>query len=172
MRRHPHLQPLSREHHRALLCWRDLDQQLGGSDVGRTKVAAQALWDYANDQFLTHTADEEALFVDLLSDELRLRLLSEHEALRSLLDSVRQQLDATSLDIDELAKLATMWRAHIRWEERHLYPYLETHASPDALQLIGDRLHHHVRGASCSVMPDRLGTEDEHRATQLWRTPR
>ncbi|MCG8585693.1 MAG: hemerythrin domain-containing protein [Pirellulales bacterium] len=106
-------------------------------------------------------ADEEAIFVDLLSDELQLRLLTEHEALRSLLNTVRQQLDANSLDIDELAKLAALWRAHIRWEERHLYPYLETHVSPDELQVIGDRLRQNVHDALCSVTPDHLGTVDE-----------
>ncbi len=151
MRRHPHLQPFSREHHRALLCWRALDQQLGGSDVARAKSAAQALSDYANDRFLSHMADEETLLVGLLSDEWQLRLLADHEALRSLLDSVRQKLGAASVDMGELAKLALTWRAHIRWEERHLFPYLEMHASPDKLQLVGDRLRQHVHGEACSM---------------------
>lgn len=151
MRRHPDLQPLSREHHQALLRWRDLDQQLGGSDVAGAKSAAQALLDYANDRFLRHMADEEILLADLLSDELKSRLLAEHEALRSLLDSVREKLAADSVDLDELTQLAVTWRAHIRWEERHVFPYLETHAPPDKLQLIGDRLKQTGHDAACSL---------------------
>ena len=116
---------------------------------------AQALSDYGNDRFLSHMADEETLLVDLLSDELRSRLLADHEALRSLLDSVRQKLGAASVDIGELAKLAAMWRAHIRWEERQLFPYLETHAPPEKLQLVGDRLRQNVHGdgEACSMTP-------------------
>ena len=151
MRRHPHLQPLSREHHRALLCWRDLDQQLGDSDVAKAKSAAQALSDYANDRFLSHMANEETLFVGLLSDELQSRLLADHEALRSLLDSVRRKLGTASVDMGELAKLASTWRAHIRWEERHLFPYLQMHASSDELQLVGDRLSQIAPGDACSM---------------------
>ena len=156
MKRHPHLQPLSREHHRALLCWRDLDKELDDSDTARIVSATKGLLDYANDRFLSHMADEETLFVGLLNDELQTRLISEHETLRSLLESARRKLSPALLDISELTQLAAMWRAHIRWEERHMFPYLEANTSDDELQAIGDQLVQKSQTSSCTIAPSSI----------------
>ena len=143
MKRNANLQPLSREHHLALLCWRELDRQLsaaGGGDHADLTVAIDGLREYWDDKFLAHMDCEETLLLDLLSDALRSRLLAEHSALRSHFYSVLQQLDSGEFDNDELVKLTTLWRAHIRWEERQLFPYLETHASTGDLASIGESL--------------------------------
>ena len=143
MKRNANLQPLSREHNLALLCWRELDRQLGaagGGDRAGLTVAVDALREYWDDKFIPHMDCEETLLLDLLSDALRSRLLAAHSALRSQFDSVLQQLDSGEFDKDELVNLATLWRAHIRWEERQLFPYLETHATTGDLSSIGESL--------------------------------
>ena len=141
MKRHPTLRPLSREHHRALLCWRELDQQLGMRRGANLRTATVALQRYWSSRFSSHMADEETLLLGLLSDALRSRLLAEHDTLRSLFCSLDDMLDSNgSLTIDDLASLGTTLRAHIRWEERVLFPHLQSHVSTDALRFIGDRL--------------------------------
>ncbi len=141
MKRHPSLQPLSREHHRALLCWRELDQQLGMRRGANLRTATVALQRYWSSRFSSHMADEETLLLGLLSDALRSRLLAEHDTLRSLFCSLDDTLDSNGpLAIDDLARLAATLRAHIRWEERVLFPHLQSQVSTDELRLIGDRL--------------------------------
>ena len=86
-------------------------------------------------------AEEEQLLLDLLSGDLRSRLLAEHDTLRSLFCSLDDQLDSgRPFALDDLATLAATLRAHIHWEERVLFPHLEAHVSPEELQSLGDRL--------------------------------
>ena len=157
MKRHPSLQPLSREHHRALLCWRELDQQLGMRRGAGLQTAAVALQRYWNSRFSSHMADEESLLLGLLSDALRSHLLAEHDILRSLFCSLDDMLDSNGpLTIDDLASLGATLRAHIRWEERVLFPHLQSHVSTDALRFIGDRLRGRMASedAYCDAFDD------------------
>ena len=146
MKRHPSLQPLSREHHRALLCWRELNKHLNIPHSAGLRSAAAALQHYWNSRFSRHMADEETLLLGLLSDALRTRLLAEHDTLRSLFCSLDETLESNGpLAIDDLANLVATLRAHIRWEERILFPHLQSHVSAEELRFIGDRLHDRQR---------------------------
>ena len=141
MKRHSSLQPLSREHHRALLFWRELDKQLSNPNGTGLRSAAAALQHYWNSRLSSQLAEEEQLLLNLLSGDLRSRLFAEHDTLRSLFCSLDNQLDSGGpFARDDLATLAATLRAHIRWEERVLFPYLEAHVSPEELPSLGDRL--------------------------------
>jgi len=141
MKRHPSLQPLSREHHRALLYWRELDQQLGSPHSAGVRTAAAALQQYWNPRFASHMSDEEHVLLDALPGAMRSRLLDEHGLLRLLLGSLDDRLDSGGpLALDDLASLVATLHAHIRWEERVLFPYLQCHVPPDELRSWGDRL--------------------------------
>jgi len=142
MKRHPSLQPLSREHHRALLYWRELDQQLGNPQSAGLRTAASAMQQYWNPRFASHMADEEHILLGALSGAMRSRLLDEHGLLRLLLCSLNDRLGSGGpLALDDLASLAATLRAHIRWEERVVFPYLQCHVPPEELRSWGDRLH-------------------------------
>jgi iron-sulfur cluster repair protein YtfE (RIC family) len=157
MKRHPSLQPLSHEHHRALLCWRELDKQLSIPHSSALRSAAAALQHYWNSRFSSHLAEEEQLLLDLLSGDLRSRLLAEHDTLRSLFRSLDDTLDSNgALAIDDLASLAATLPAHIHWEERVLFPHLQSHVSTDELRFIGDRLRGRKvsEDAYCDVFDD------------------
>jgi hemerythrin-like domain-containing protein len=106
-------------------------------------------------------ADEETLLLGLLSDALRSRLLAEHDTLRSLFCSLDDTLDSNGpLAIDDLVSLAATLRAHIRWEERVLFPHLQSHVSTDELRLIGDRLRGHKfsEDAYCDAFDDTVSS--------------
>lgn len=138
MKRHPSLQPLSREHHRALVCWRELDQRLRAANDDRFTLENLGLWDYWPQRFLGHMYDEEQLLLQFLSDPLRCQLLEQHEVLRWLFSTAESASHAGSaLAIDRLLHLADTLRTHIRWEERIVFPYLETHLLEEQLLWIG-----------------------------------
>ncbi len=141
MKRHPSLQPLSREHHRALLYWRELDKQLGSPQSAGLRTAASALQQYWHPRFASHMADEEHVLLDALPGAMRSQLLDEHDLLRLLLCSLNDRLGSGGpLALDVLASLAATLHAHIRWEERVLFPYLQCHVPPDELRSWEDRL--------------------------------
>ena len=86
-------------------------------------------------------ADKKTLLLGLLSDALHSRLLAEHDTLRALFCSLDDTLDSNGpLAIDDLVSLAATLRAHIRWEERVLFPHMQSHVSTDELRFIGDGL--------------------------------
>jgi hypothetical protein len=141
MKRHPSLQRFSREHHRALILWRNLDKQLDSSDAVGQRVAAADLWDYWNVGFLIHMKSEESLLIDLLNAPLRTRLLAEHKTMRLEFLSMGLALESNcELGIDDVRNLASVLRAHIRWEERVVFPYLQCHVTEQDLRQVATTL--------------------------------
>ena len=115
-------------------------------------------------RFSSHMADEEHVLLDVLSSPLRSRLLDEHDSLRAQFRSLDNTLDlGRALALDDLASLAATSQAHIQWEERVLFSYIQSQASPNELQSPGDRLHSRRASdaASCGLPTDRhlLGRE-------------
>ncbi|WP_036228177.1 hypothetical protein [Marinobacterium jannaschii] len=126
MKRSEALQPLSRDHHQALVFSKRLLQI-----YSRDQVAAEAYWrewrQIAGKDMLRHFSEEEQRFLKLLRQEnandLEQRLLSEHTQLRALM--AQDQVDAAIVFADLL-------KQHVRFEERELFGWIESH-SPEAL---------------------------------------
>jgi hypothetical protein len=64
------------------------------------------------------------------------RLLEEHDDLRARTEALR----ADPSDAAAFGAFADALQAHIRFEDRELFPYLETHLSPTDLAAVGDAL--------------------------------
>jgi len=115
------LLPLSREHHfDLLLAWKIRKGMKAG-------VAPSRIADYIRylDEYLmtAHFADEEILLFDQLpkEDALCQRARREHHEIRDLIAGITGGEEDVSL----FAKLADAVEAHVRFEERELFPYLE-----------------------------------------------
>lgn len=114
MKRHPLLIPLSQEHHHALsLCLRILRDPAADHRAG---ITAQ------QDDLLAHFAAEETQFAPLWAalnrPELYTRFTEDHARLRAM-------LAAPSWDDTEWKRqFAEILRAHVRFEERVLFPAL------------------------------------------------
>ncbi len=111
MRRHPRLVPLSREHHVPLRLGRHLVGGGGRSELAQMLPALAA-----------HFRAEEHELMSLLESRsgqaLAHRLRAEHEALEALLEAAlrgERQAEAGQALID-----------HVRFEERVLFPRVET----------------------------------------------
>lgn len=117
MKRHPALQPFSRDHNVGLVFARRL---VRGDPI------AEEFGRFWEDELDAHFRDEEALLGPLASDAHRGRLFAEHDEIRHLV---------TNLAVADLADLGRRLADHIRWEERVLFPAIE--ASASASELIG-----------------------------------
>lgn len=130
MKRNPHLVPLSRDHHTALLfCWK-IRQGL------QLNIAPERLAAYADYFFVQHLSahfdeEEKLLFLDK-TDPLVLRAIKEHDLIRQIICSSKSK--------DNLILLAQTLDDHIRFEERILFPHLENTIDNDTLEYAGNCL--------------------------------
>lgn len=130
LKRHPSLQPFSREHMSGLVLARNLRRR-PLSDAERRAILADfaRLWEQ---ELAPHFADEERILLPVTPDEsLKQRLLSEHARLRELaaaIPSASAPRDAEHV----MQRLGDQLEEHIRWEERVLFEAIQAHA-PDAL---------------------------------------
>jgi hypothetical protein len=129
MRSEPRLLELSSDHHEVLVVIEQIRLRLvtgdSGEEVGR--FVGQKYDSYLSPHF---KIEEEFLLPELASSstaELVRRTLAEHELLRSLMK------DARLGQWDALRALADVLEAHIRFEEREVYPAIEAKASNEAL---------------------------------------
>lgn len=134
MKRNKHIIPLSKDHHFTLLfCWKIRQ----GLKLG---VAANRMQDYAryfwSNDMLPHFEEEEVLLFSKVKDDLVDKALRDHAEIRSLIQQIESLKDEQEL-VDSLRLIADMVEAHIRFEERALFPFLEQCLSEDELQMIG-----------------------------------
>lgn len=144
IRRHPALQPLSREHHEALLLYFKIRQGLK-KGVDCTRIAAYARWFF--EQYLQpHFQIEEEQLFPLLGKEhhLIVRACEEHAKLR------RQFSDSLSHEEDLLAAGKAL-EDHVRFEERVLFNLIQDSIEENRLLIA---LKVPADAPSCSLWQD------------------
>jgi hemerythrin-like domain-containing protein len=124
MRRSVALQPLSREHHTALTLAKACERAAQSGDKEKVNKACQRAIQSFSDELEPHFQHEEQSLLPLLNGaetrQLEQRTLADHRQLRGLLDGLRQG-DSGALD-----GFGKCLAAHIRFEERELFPALES----------------------------------------------
>lgn len=122
MKRSEALTLLSHEHHHALVISKRLqDAWKKGPEI------LIAYWQEVQAELelelLQHFEEEEAGFGDLLTGELQAQFLADHKQLRALLKTEKPE---------EIVQFAQQLRAHVRFEEREMFSWLES-TYPEAL---------------------------------------
>jgi quercetin dioxygenase-like cupin family protein len=130
VKRHPELIPLSHDHHHALAAARRLRL---AAERGNASAEATAFSRFFAEESVRHFRDEEERLFPLVahSEEaqpLVVRALLEHQQLHAL--ARRLALGETA----PMRELAELLEAHVRFEERELFPLIE--------RLLGDSLVH------------------------------
>ena len=134
LKRVKELQPLSREHHHGLLlCWKI---RTGFSrKIAPERIKRYTDWFYTTYLLPHFELEEEHVFSILKSDnELVKKALSEHRRLRRLFNqgiSIEKNLGLIEEELE----------AHIRFEERVLFPEVQKVASREQLVKIAE-IHH------------------------------
>lgn len=139
IKRSGYLLQLSKDHHFTLLfCWKIRQGLKLGVDAERMKKYVAHFREHDMEPHFSE--EEQILFAPLNTGEVQ-KAISEHQNIRQLTSRVLQ-LNGTDA-LEQLEALANMVDAHIRYEERELFPYLEKNLSPDQLQAIGHELQKH-----------------------------
>ena len=124
MKRTPALQPLSREHHTALTLAKACERAAQSRDEERVAQTCQRAIRAFADELEPHFQIEEMSLLPLLhsadNKPLEQRALEDHQQLRALLNGLRQN------DIEALDNFGKCLSAHVRFEERELFPALES----------------------------------------------
>ncbi|WP_410220534.1 hemerythrin domain-containing protein [Pedobacter sp.] len=134
LRRHPALQPLSREHHYGLLLsWKIREGFKRNIAPERIKKYVDWFWEnHLNPHF---NAEEKYLFSILPAQNEHIRkALSEHRRLKRLFTGESEPIRTLSLIEEELEN-------HIRFEERVLFNEIQQQATPEQLELLEQHQH-------------------------------
>lgn len=155
MKRHESIVALSREHHFGLLfCWKIRQGLKMHVPAERIQRYVKYFWDnHLQGHF---KLEETILFPLLLRDNLVEQAISEHEHIRQL---VKTTISVEPVKPDQLITLADILDAHVRFEERTLFPYLEKELPENKLSELGMRLQ--VSHQACEKdYPDEFWVQD------------
>ncbi len=135
IKRSEHIIALSRDHHAGLLfCWK-IKEGL------RKNIPLHIILKYINffwaGHLKEHFLEEESLLFDRIDDGLSRQGKSEHQMLTRRLHRLNHDENETASAYLSFAELLTK---HIRFEERILFPHLETSLPESTLKSIGDFL--------------------------------
>ena len=137
MKRAPELVPLSHDHHRALYVAMLLTR---ATEEEPARTEAISFWFEAG---LKHLAVEEDtllpgwLFRDPEADrEPAMRVLREHLELRIRFLGLQDG----SASLSEMNELGRILEAHVRFEERELFPHIEARLDVDAIAALGSEI--------------------------------
>jgi hemerythrin-like domain-containing protein len=124
MKRSTALQPLSREHHTALTLAKACERATQSRDENRISETCQRVIRAFAVELEPHFQVEEQSLLPLLHEAenqpLAQRTQADHQQLRALLDGLRKN------DIGALDNFGKLLSAHVRFEERELFPALES----------------------------------------------
>lgn len=132
MKRHPALRELSSEHHRALVL-ATRAQRATPDEAATRALAAEAVRLFADELEPHFQQEESGLLVELKAagcDTAARRTHAEHTELRELAGQL-------SVSPSALPRFGERLAAHIRYEERELFPLAEATLAPEALDRIG-----------------------------------
>ncbi|MDI3321257.1 hemerythrin domain-containing protein [Pinibacter soli] len=137
IKRSEHLVRLSREHHSGLLfCWKIRQGLKKNVDTERIRKYVGYFW---QNDLEEHFREEENILFALKSDDDKVKkALHEHVQIKALIDSITE---SNSPEASQLTSLADAIDNHIRFEERELFPYLETSFTPEQLLKMGEQLN-------------------------------
>jgi len=127
MKRHPALVPLSHDHQHALVEARRLRR---AADAPEATGAATAFLRFFAEETVPHFREEEELLFPSFIEfeearELIVQALLEHQRLHALTARLQQLVTAGAQVEDVMRELGELLQAHVRLEERQLFPLIE-----------------------------------------------
>lgn len=145
MKRHPSLRKLSDDHHGGLVQARRLRRAAGGEEP--PQEAARAFLRFWEEDTSLHFREEEEVLLafyakhggDLGAEPVR-EMLADHARIRGLVMTLVEEHRAGKVAGDTLREIGERLEAHIRLEERRVFPLVENTLSDEGLEEIGRRL--------------------------------
>ena len=131
MKRHPSLREFSDDHHQGLVHARQLRKAASGEGDNSADTARNFLGFWQNDTSLHFRKEEEVLLPVLaryggdLDEQPLLQMLTQHARIRGLAMQLSDEFEQNKIREDVLRNLGEQLEAHIRLEERHVFPLIE-----------------------------------------------
>mgnify|MGYP001396268739 CR=1 FL=1 len=129
IKRHPCLQPLSRDHLIALMG----AQRLIKASTGEITLeeGLEYFLRIFKEEVNQHLIDEEAILPEFIKDKKDLeRLLSDHKKLRSYVEKLKVDNQNKTL----FSEAGNFLDAHVRWEEREFFPRIEKTSTKEEIE--------------------------------------
>jgi hemerythrin-like domain-containing protein len=146
MKRHPSLRTFSDDHHQGLVNARRLRRATSGEGANPADIARNFLDFWQRDTSLHFRKEEEVLLPVLarhggdLGKQPILQMLTQHAQIRGLAMQLSDELEQDKIREETLQKLGEQLEAHIRLEERVVFPLIEETLPEEALQEVASRL--------------------------------
>jgi len=147
VKRHPDLQKFSRDHHQGLVHAHRLQKSASGGEEGGQEETARRFLNFWRTETSVHFREEEEVLLPVASRhglgadrEPLARMLAQHAGIRGLVMTLGDELDHGRPETQTLLRLGESLEAHIRLEEREVFPYLESELSEEALSEVSERL--------------------------------
>jgi hemerythrin-like domain-containing protein len=164
MKRHPALVPLSHDHHHALVEARRLRR---AADSPESVAVATAFLRFFADDTVRHFREEEELLFPSVVEfeearELLVQALLEHQRLHALTAQLQHSVTTGGAVDDLMRELGDLLEAHVRLEERQLFPLIErllkdvTGLLPAERDDVDAARHERRRGAVRGIASDEL----------------
>ncbi|MCB0700658.1 MAG: hemerythrin domain-containing protein [Chitinophagaceae bacterium] len=135
IKRSEQIKPLSIEHHTGLLfCWKIRTGIRNNIELERIKRYVNHFMKY---HLSPHFLEEEKVLFNRLKHELCDKAIDEHLEIKKMIANINE-VENNSYDVYN--KLADTIDDHIRFEERILFPLLESNLKQDVLVEIGKKL--------------------------------
>jgi mannose-6-phosphate isomerase-like protein (cupin superfamily)/hemerythrin-like domain-containing protein len=147
MKRHSSLRKLSADHHGGLVRARLLRRAAAGEGAPPAGVAREFLQFWEEDTSPHFREEEEVLLAvyarysgDLDAEPIR-SMVADHARIRGLVMTLIEEDRSGEVSTDTLRKIGEELEAHIRLEERRVFPLVESYLSEQGLGEIGARLN-------------------------------
>jgi hemerythrin-like domain-containing protein len=138
-RRHDALIPLTHDHHHALVQASALIAASEADEPARVETGRAFLDFYRRDPLLHFHEEEEVLFPRLLESvdsipEALINVLVDHVRIHGMVTRLKTAVEQGDVGSNQLRELGEQLRAHIRVEERELFPLIERSVPEEALR--------------------------------------
>jgi hemerythrin-like domain-containing protein len=146
MKRHPALRKFSDDHHGGLVQARRLRRAAAGEGTPPAE-AARVFLRFWEEETSAHFKEEEEVLLAVfarhggdLSAEPIQEMVADHARIRGLVMTLIEEDRSGEVATDTLREIGERLEAHIRLEERRVFPLVETTLPEDGLEEVGTRL--------------------------------
>src|SRR5215210_7076965 len=147
MKRHPSLRKFSDDHHQGLVNARRLRRAASGEGASSAANTARDFLEFWQRDTSLHFRKEEEVLLPVLAryggdlgEQPLLQMLTQHARIRDLAMQLSDELKQGKIQEDTLRNLGEQLEAHIRLEEREVFPLIEETLPEGTLQEVTSRL--------------------------------
>jgi hypothetical protein len=138
IKRHPSLQPISRDHGVGLVFAQRLHKAIRASRQDRERLAEQ-MKAICRDLVLQYLGDEESVLSGLIHDrELLEQFHAKHTAVRAVIEKLQNTDFRVEPEMGLLSRISDALDEYVRWEERILFPAIESNAGEEELARLSE----------------------------------